>query len=118
MNYPFNTGDLLCCGQCANNYLDNNTIVPWEDLRYIFGEIMYGGHIVEDWDRRLCSAYLARTFTATLLDAPPLFPGFLPPTGALTHKQVGSSETLPLQYCGSRFFIADVCTLLQTTIMP
>ena len=24
MNYPFNTGDLLCCGQCASNYLENN----------------------------------------------------------------------------------------------
>lgn len=27
MNYPFNTGDLLCCGQCAVNYLENNVKV-------------------------------------------------------------------------------------------
>lgn len=27
MNYPFNTGDLLCCGQCASNYLENNVRV-------------------------------------------------------------------------------------------
>lgn len=60
MNYPFNTGDLLCCGQCAVNYLENNNKVPWDDLKYIFGEIMYGGHIVEDWDRRLAFAYLDR----------------------------------------------------------
>lgn len=25
--------------------------VPWADLRYLFGEIMYGGHIVNDFDR-------------------------------------------------------------------
>lgn len=34
------------------------TKVPWEDLRYLFGEIMYGGHITDDWDRRLCRTYL------------------------------------------------------------
>ena len=32
--------------------------VPWTDLRYLFGEIMYGGHITDDWDRRLCNTYL------------------------------------------------------------
>ena len=33
--------------------------VPWTDLRYLFGDIMYGGHITDDWDRRLCRTYLA-----------------------------------------------------------
>lgn len=32
--------------------------VPWEDLCYLFGEIMYGGHITDDWDRRLSKTYL------------------------------------------------------------
>lgn len=32
--------------------------MPWNDLRYLFGEIMYGGHITDDWDRRLCRTYL------------------------------------------------------------
>lgn len=27
MNYPFNTGDLLCCGQTTVNYLENNVKV-------------------------------------------------------------------------------------------
>ena len=40
------------------NYLEANAKVPWEDLRYLFGEIMYGGHITDDWDRRLCRTYL------------------------------------------------------------
>lgn len=88
MNYPFNTGDLLCCGQCAANYLDNNAKVPWDDLRYIFGEIMYGGHIVEDWDRRLAAAYLRKYFTEALLEGPELFPGFPAPAGTLTHRGV------------------------------
>ena len=41
---------ILCC-TCAIQ-------VPWTDLRYLFGEIMYGGHITDDWDRRLCRTYL------------------------------------------------------------
>lgn len=32
--------------------------VPWEDLCYLVGEIMYGGHITDDWDRRLCHTYI------------------------------------------------------------
>ena len=30
------------------------TQVPWGDLRYIFGDIMYGGHITDPYDRILC----------------------------------------------------------------
>ncbi|KAL6747291.1 flagellar outer dynein arm heavy chain beta [Haematococcus lacustris] len=88
MNYPFNAGDLLCCGQTANNYLENNVKVPWDDLRYIFGEIMYGGHIVEDWDRRLANAYLNRYMNEQLLEGMEMFPGFIVAPNTLNHKQV------------------------------
>ncbi|MEW5311809.1 MAG: hypothetical protein WDW38_003494 [Sanguina aurantia] len=88
MNYPFNAGDLLCCGQASNNYLENNVKVPWDDLRYIFGEIMYGGHIVEDWDRRLANAYLLRYMNEQLLEGMEMFPGFVSPPNTLNHRQV------------------------------
>lgn len=52
------TGDLNISVSVLYNYLEANTKVPWEDLRYLFGEIMYGGHITDDWDRRLCISYL------------------------------------------------------------
>eukprot|EP00879_Flechtneria_rotunda_P029616 GHRR01032042.1.p1 GENE.GHRR01032042.1~~GHRR01032042.1.p1 ORF type:complete len:1612 (+),score=608.41 GHRR01032042.1:122-4837(+) len=97
MNYPFNTGDLLCCGQCAVNYLENNVKVPWDDLRYIFGEIMYGGHIVEDWDRRLANAYLFNYFNEGLLEGLEMFPSFMAPPNSLNHRQVLEyiDETMP-----------------------
>ncbi|KAK6491177.1 dynein heavy chain 11 [Huso huso] len=57
-SYPFNTGDLTISVNVLYNYLEANTKVPWEDLCYLFGEIMYGGHITDDWDRRLCNTYL------------------------------------------------------------
>lgn len=57
-SYPFNVGDLTISVNVLYNYLEANNKVPWEDLRYLFGEIMYGGHITDDWDRRLCRTYL------------------------------------------------------------
>jgi len=51
-------GDLNISVSVLYNYLEANSKVPWEDLRYLFGEIMYGGHITDDWDRRLCISYL------------------------------------------------------------
>lgn len=56
--YPFNTGDLTISVNVLYNYLEANAKVPWTDLRYLFGEIMYGGHITDDWDRTLCRTYL------------------------------------------------------------
>lgn len=41
--------------------------VPWEDLRYLFGEIMYGGHITDDWDRKLCRVYLEEFMNPSLV---------------------------------------------------
>lgn len=59
------------------------------------GEIMYGGHIVEDWDRRLASAYLHNYFNDALLDGMEIFPGFSVPPATMTHIQVGITLRLP-----------------------
>lgn len=67
-NYPFNVGDLTISVYVLYNYLEANNKVPWEDLRYLFGEIMYGGHITDDWDRRLCRTYLEETMSQELVD--------------------------------------------------
>lgn len=60
MFYPFSIGDLRDSALVLQKYMENSSggKVPFEDLIYIFGEIMYGGHIVDDWDRRLCISYL------------------------------------------------------------
>ena len=48
-----------------SNYMENSGggKIPWADLRYIFGEIMYGGHIVNDFDRKMCNTYLGEIDT-------------------------------------------------------
>uniref|UniRef100_A0A4X1UMY0 Dynein axonemal heavy chain 17 n=1 Tax=Sus scrofa TaxID=9823 RepID=A0A4X1UMY0_PIG len=80
-SYPFNNGDLTISVNVLYNYLEANTKVPWDDLRYLFGEIMYGGHITDDWDRRLCRTYLGEYIRAEMLEGEVLLaPGFqIPP---------------------------------------
>ncbi|XP_039198067.1 dynein heavy chain 11, axonemal isoform X1 [Crotalus tigris] len=78
--YPFNMGDLTICVNVLYNYLEANTKVPWEDLHYLFGEIMYGGHITDDWDRRLCHTYLEVLMSPSLIEGDfALAPGFPSP---------------------------------------
>ncbi|XP_047455882.1 dynein axonemal heavy chain 11 [Mugil cephalus] len=79
-NYPFSTGDLTISASVLYNYLEANAKVPWEDLCYLFGEIMYGGHITDDWDRRLCKTYLQEFMHPKMFEAELfLCPGFLAP---------------------------------------
>merc|ERR1719311_874490 len=76
MMYPFATGDLRDSASILYNYLENNSSgkVPWDDLRYLFGEIMYGGHIVDDWDRKMCEKYLLYFMKDELLDEMEMIP--------------------------------------------
>ncbi|XP_066560773.1 dynein axonemal heavy chain 9 [Amia ocellicauda] len=66
--YPFNTGDLTISVNVLYNYLEANSKVPYDDLRYLFGEIMYGGHITDDWDRRLCRTYLGEYIKPEMME--------------------------------------------------
>jgi dynein heavy chain len=77
MSYPFSMGDLRDSSIVLRTYMEKNAAsgkVPWDDLRYIFGEIMYGGHIVDDRDRRLNNAYLENLMKDNLLDEAELLP--------------------------------------------
>uniref|UniRef100_A0A8C6JKW0 Dynein axonemal heavy chain 17 n=1 Tax=Melopsittacus undulatus TaxID=13146 RepID=A0A8C6JKW0_MELUD len=76
-SYPFNTGDLTISVNVLYNYLEASSKVPYDDLRYLFGEIMYGGHITDDWDRRLCRTYLEEFIKPEMLEGEFLLaPGF------------------------------------------
>lgn len=76
--YNFNDGDLTICADVLHNYLEKYESVPYEDLRYIYGEIMYGGHITDDWDRRTNNSYLEELIRPELLNNMNLVPGASP----------------------------------------
>lgn len=94
--YPFNIGDLTTCIDVLGNYIEDRPKVPWEDLRYVFGEIMYGGHITDDRDRILCMAYLNQWIVPEVIDGLELAAGF-PVPGALTYAEIEAyvEETCP-----------------------
>ncbi|XP_058960986.2 dynein beta chain, ciliary-like [Pocillopora verrucosa] len=96
-SYPFNTGDLTISVNVLYNYLEANAKVPWTDLRYLFGEIMYGGHITDDWDRRLCRTYLEEYMKPDMLEGEMnLAPGFpIPPNSDYKTYHTYIDEVLP-----------------------
>ena len=68
--YPFSMQDLQASASVLRNYLDRGAAgaIPWVDLRYVLGEIMYGGHITNSFDRVLCLTYLDYYLNDRLLD--------------------------------------------------
>eukprot|EP01059_Diplonema_ambulator_P034998 TRINITY_DN8108_c0_g1_i3.p1 TRINITY_DN8108_c0_g1~~TRINITY_DN8108_c0_g1_i3.p1 ORF type:complete len:4672 (+),score=1974.47 TRINITY_DN8108_c0_g1_i3:105-14120(+) len=93
--YPFNMGDLTSCINVLNNYMEERPHIPWDDLRYVFGEIIYGGHITDDWDRRLCAAYLEQFIKIDITDGMELCEGFHVPTFNSYQEALACVEGIP-----------------------
>jgi len=81
--YNFSPADLQICVGLTFDNLDNSQPIPWVPLRYLIGEIMYGGHISDDRDRRLCSTYL-ESFSKEDFEGGEIIPGFACPTNCST----------------------------------
>jgi len=70
--YNFNDGDLKICGDILHNYLSSYEKVPYADLQYLYGEIMYGGHITDGWDRRTNNTYLYVLIKPEIMNGMPM----------------------------------------------
>jgi len=114
--YPFNTGDLVNSGTVLVNKLENaaSNKIPWADLQYIFGEIMYGGHITDDWDRLLCMTYLRYYMKNELFDELNMIP-FVDAASAKSDKDAVFAAPPALAY-DEYFQYMDEC--LPSTESP
>ncbi|XP_013399815.1 dynein heavy chain 10, axonemal-like [Lingula anatina] len=61
--YDFNESDFQVCMQILNTYLtkaheNNETKIPWNSLKYLIGEVMYGGRAIDNFDRRILNTYM------------------------------------------------------------
>ena len=94
MMYPFSIGDLVCSASVLRNYMESAPPkVPWADLRYLFGEIMYGGHIVNDFDRLLANTYLDFYMNDELLEEMALYPFLESSSGVEAFRAPSTSAT-------------------------
>ncbi|XP_014674920.1 PREDICTED: dynein heavy chain 10, axonemal-like [Priapulus caudatus] len=62
--YDFNESDFRVCMQIINTYLTksynqgDHEKIPWNSLKYLVGEVMYGGRVIDDFDRRVVNTYM------------------------------------------------------------
>ncbi|ETE57979.1 Dynein heavy chain 2, axonemal, partial [Ophiophagus hannah] len=51
-------------------YLDEYEETPWDALKYLIAGVNYGGHVTDDWDRRLLTTYINDYFCDQTVAAP------------------------------------------------
>ncbi|XP_071951094.1 dynein axonemal heavy chain 2-like isoform X2 [Antedon mediterranea] len=68
--YGFNDSDFEVSENLLSIYLDEYDETPWDALKYLIAGVNYGGHVTDDFDRRLLLTYINEYFGETTLMTP------------------------------------------------
>uniref|UniRef100_A0A8B9XJL0 Dynein axonemal heavy chain 2 n=1 Tax=Bos mutus grunniens TaxID=30521 RepID=A0A8B9XJL0_BOSMU len=68
--YGFNDSDFEVSENLLSLYLDEYEETPWDALKYLISGVNYGGHVTDDWDRRLLTTYINDYFCDQALLTP------------------------------------------------
>ncbi|KAM8871594.1 dynein axonemal heavy chain 2 isoform 7-T7 [Synchiropus picturatus] len=69
-SYRFSPADFEVGRSLLGLYLDQHEEAPWEALRLLVAGVTYGGHVTEEWDRRLLDTYTAECFCDDVVQQP------------------------------------------------
>lgn len=98
--YEWTETDFSVSTSYLRMFLDEQPQVPWDALRFLTGEIIYGGRITDDWDRRCMMSILARFYCPEELEEGYYFSRgttyYAPPVEALP-KVIEYINSLPFE---------------------
>ncbi|XP_074463065.1 dynein axonemal heavy chain 10 [Larus michahellis] len=106
--YDFNESDFQVCMEILNTYMtkafqQNDDKIPWSSLKYLIGEVMYGGRAIDSFDRRILTVYMDEYLGDFIFDTFQVFHfykndtvDYKIPQGTVKDDFVEAIESLPL----------------------
>eukprot|EP00698_Gefionella_okellyi_P007651 TRINITY_DN186_c0_g4_i1.p1 TRINITY_DN186_c0_g4~~TRINITY_DN186_c0_g4_i1.p1 ORF type:complete len:3955 (+),score=1074.62 TRINITY_DN186_c0_g4_i1:43-11907(+) len=87
IQYEFNDSDFSVSLKVLKMFLEEQAEIPWDALKYVTGEINYGGRVTDDWDRRCLNSILGQFYNTSMLNDDYRFSPsgryYAPPIGSL-----------------------------------
>ncbi|KAG5894356.1 hypothetical protein JTB14_031917 [Gonioctena quinquepunctata] len=102
--YSYNDSDFQVSENLLTIYLNEYQTTPWDALKYLIAGISYGGHVTDDWDRRLLTTYINQFFHEDSL--------------SVAYFRLSSLATYYIPRDGSVQSYLDYITLLPTVDRP